>query len=226
MTSSPTQALAHYVVDAKPADLPADVVKEATRTFVNWAGCAVGGSHHETLDIAIAALSPFAGAGTASILGRAEKTDPLHAALFNGISSHIFDFDDTHLRTVIHPAGPVASALLAFAQHQKVSGTDFLTALALGIEVECRIGNAVFPAHYDIGWHITGTTGVFGAAAAIGKLFTARRAAPVLGVRPCRDPACGPARNVRDHDEEFSSRPGRAKRFCLGAARRPGLYQL
>ena len=48
MTSSPTQALAHYVVDAKPADLPADVVKEATRTFVNWAGCAVGGSQHET----------------------------------------------------------------------------------------------------------------------------------------------------------------------------------
>jgi 2-methylcitrate dehydratase PrpD len=171
MSSSPTQALAQYVVNAKPADLPADVVKEATRTFVNWAGCAVGGSHHETLDIAIAALTPFAGAGIASILGRPEKTDPLHAALFNGISSHIFDFDDTHLRTVIHPAGPVASALLAFAEHQPVSGTDFLTALVLGIEVECRIGNAVFPAHYDIGWHITGTTGVFGAAAAIGKVL-------------------------------------------------------
>jgi 2-methylcitrate dehydratase PrpD len=171
MQSSPTKALADYVVQAQPADLPAAVTKEATRTFVNWLGCAVGGAHHETLDIAIAALTPFAGAGTASVLGRTERTDPLHAALFNGVSSHIFDFDDTHLRTVIHPAGPVASALLAFAEHRPVSGADFLNALVLGIEVECRIGNAVYPAHYDIGWHITGTTGVFGAAAAVGKLL-------------------------------------------------------
>jgi 2-methylcitrate dehydratase PrpD len=171
MSTSPTQALVNYVVHARPEALPDAVRKEATRTFLNWAGCAVGGSHHETLDIAIAALSPFAGAGTASVLGRSERTDPLHAALFNGISSHVFDFDDTHLRTVIHPAGPVASALLAYAQYKPVNGTDFINALVLGVEVECRIGNAVFPAHYDIGWHITGTTGVFGAAAAVGKLL-------------------------------------------------------
>jgi 2-methylcitrate dehydratase PrpD len=151
--------------------LPDAVRKEAKRTFLNWVGCAVGGSHHETLDIAIAALSPFAGAGTSSILGRAERTDPLHAALFNGISSHVFDFDDTHLRTVIHPAGPVASALLAYAEYRPVTGPDFINALVLGVEVECRIGKAVFPAHYDVGWHITGTTGVFGAAAAVGKLL-------------------------------------------------------
>ena len=171
MSSSPTQALVNYVVDARPEALPDAVRKEAKRTFLNWFGCAVGGSHHETLDVAIAALSPFAGAGTASILGRSERTDPLHAALFNGISSHVFDFDDTHLRTVIHPAGPVASALLAYAEYKPVSGVDFINALTLGVEVECRIGNAVFPAHYDIGWHITGTAGVFGAAAAIGKLL-------------------------------------------------------
>ena len=97
--------------------------------------------------------------------------DILHAALMNGISSHVFDFDDTHLKTVIHPAGPVASAILALAETQPVSGRDFLHALVLGAEVECRIGNAVYPAHYDAGWHITGTTGVFGAAAASGRLL-------------------------------------------------------
>src|ERR1700728_4697021 len=171
MSRSPTQALVNYVVDARPEALPEAVRKEAKRTFLNWVGCAVGGSRHETVDVAIAALSPFAGVGTASVLGRSERTDPLHAALFNGISAHVFDFDDTHLRTVIHPAGPVASALLAYAEHKPVTGTDFINALVLGVEVECRIGNAVFPAHYDIGWHITGTTGVFGAAAAVGKLL-------------------------------------------------------
>jgi 2-methylcitrate dehydratase PrpD len=141
------------------------------RSFLNWLGCAVGGSIHPTLDIALAAIRPFAGPAQAGVLGRCDRLDILNAALLNGISGHVFDFDDTHLKTIIHPAGPVAAAILAFAEHRPVSGADFLHAFILGIEVECRIGNAVYPAHYDIGWHITGTAGVFGAAAAVGKLI-------------------------------------------------------
>jgi 2-methylcitrate dehydratase PrpD len=113
----------------------------------------------------------MAGAAQASVLGRSERLDILHAALLNGISSHMFDFDDTHLKTVIHPAGPVCSAILALAEHRPVSGEDFVHALVLGVEVECRIGNSVYPNHYDTGWHITGTAGVMGAAAACGKLL-------------------------------------------------------
>lgn len=166
-----TRRLARYVVSARVEDLPEGVRKEATRTLLNWTGCAVGGSQHQTVDIAIRALAPFSGPPQASVLGRGERMDVLHAALMNGISSHIFDYDDTHLKTIIHPAGPVASAILALSEHRPVTGRDFLQALVLGVEVECRIGNAVYPAHYDIGWHITGTTGVFGSAAAAGKLL-------------------------------------------------------
>src|SRR6478672_7687595 len=166
-----TRTLAAYVVNAKPDDLPAPVRAQACRTLLNWAGCAVGGSGHETVDIAVRTVARFAGPPQASVVGRRERMDILHAALINGISSHVFDFDDTHLRTVIHPAGPVASAILALAEYRPVSGADFLNALVLGAEVECRIGNAVYPAHYDVGWHITGTVGPFGAAAAAGKLL-------------------------------------------------------
>jgi 2-methylcitrate dehydratase PrpD len=131
----------------------------------------VGGSHHETVDRAAAALAPFSGPAQASLLGRRERFDIMNAAFINGVSSHIFDFDDTHLKTIIHPAGPVTSAILALSEYHPVSGKDFLNALVLGIETECRIGNAVYPNHYDVGWHITGTAGVFGAAAAAGKLL-------------------------------------------------------
>jgi 2-methylcitrate dehydratase PrpD len=166
-----TRILARYVVQSRLADIPPAVRQEAVRSFLNWLGCAVGGSIHPTVDRALAALRPFAGAGQASVLGREDRLDILHAALINGISSHVFDFDDTHLKTIIHPAGPVASAVLALAEHQPVSGAELLHAFILGVEVECRIGNAVYPEHYDIGWHITGTAGVFGAAAAAGKLL-------------------------------------------------------
>jgi len=166
-----TRRLARYLVAARAEDLPQAVRDHATRTFLNWMGCAIGASRHEAVEIAMAALRPFFGPPQATVLGRPEQVDILSAALFNGISSHVFDFDDTHLKTVIHPAGPVASAILALAEYQPVSGAEFLHALALGIETECRIGNAVYPDHYHTGWHITGTAGVFGAAAAAGKLL-------------------------------------------------------
>lgn len=166
-----TRTLASYVVAAQYSDVPEAVRKEALRSLVNWAGCAIGGSGHEAVDRALAAVKPFSGAPESSILGRAERIDVLNAALLNGISSHVFDFDDTHLKTIIHPAGPVASALLPLAERLPMTGAELLHAFILGVEVECRIGNAVYPAHYDIGWHITGTAGVFGAAAAVGKVL-------------------------------------------------------
>jgi 2-methylcitrate dehydratase PrpD len=169
--SEVTRILARYMVQAKAEDVPAAVKREALRSFLNWLGCAVGGSIHPTLDRTLDAIGPFVGQAQATVLGRSERVDILNAALLNGISGHVFDFDDTHLKTIIHPAGPVAAAILALAEYQPVSGADFLHAFILGVEAECRIGNAVYPAHYDIGWHITGTAGVFGAAVATGKLL-------------------------------------------------------
>ncbi len=166
-----TRELAAWVVGAKLDAIPADVQREGVRTFFNWTGCAVGGASHETVDRALAAVTPFSGKPTSIVVGRGERLDALHAALVNGISSHVLDYDDTHLKTIIHPAGPVASALLAVAELRPVTGRALLEALILGVEVECRIGNSVYPEHYDRGWHITGTAGVFGAAAAVGKLI-------------------------------------------------------
>jgi len=166
-----TRTLARYIVSAKPSDLPASVRKEAARTLLNWVGCTLGGSRHETVSIAISAMALFSGPAQASILGRKERLDILNAALINGISSHVLDYDDTHSRNIIHPAGPVISAILALSEHHPVSGNEFVNALVLGVDAECRIGNSVYPKHYDVGWHITGTAGVFGAAAASGKLL-------------------------------------------------------
>src|SRR5499425_615314 len=166
-----TRTLARYIVATKTSDLAPAVKKEASRTLLNWVGCAVGGSRHETVGIAISALAPFSGAAQASILGRKERLDILNTALINGISSHVLDYDDTHSRNIIHPAGPVISAILALSEHHPISGNDFVNALVLGVDAECRIGNSVYPKHYDVGWHITGTAGVFGAAAASGKLL-------------------------------------------------------
>lgn len=166
-----TRTLARFLVEHRADAIPERVRHEAARSLLNWMGCAVGGSRHETVERALAALAPFSGPAEATVLGRGERLDIMLAALMNGITSHTFDFDDTHLKTVIHPSGPVAAAILALAERRPVSGREFLHAFILGVETECRIGNSIYPDHYDVGWHITGTAGVFGAAAAAGRLL-------------------------------------------------------
>jgi 2-methylcitrate dehydratase PrpD len=166
-----TETLADFVVRNRLEDIPRDIYNEALRALVNYMGCAIGGANEPALNIAIETLLPFAREGETGILGRSETCDPLYASLFNGIGSHVHEYDDTLPKNYIHPSIPVASALFAFAGANQVTGRDFVQAFVLGFEIESRIGNAVYPAHYEAGWHITSTTGVLGAAAAIGKLL-------------------------------------------------------
>jgi len=81
-----TRRLAAWVVSSRREDVPAPIRREALRTVLNWTGCAVGGSAHETVEIAIRALKPFCGPAQASVLGRRDRLDVLHASLMNGIS--------------------------------------------------------------------------------------------------------------------------------------------
>lgn len=179
-----TRILADFVVSHPSRGWDDGVEKEAHRTFMNWVGCAIGAARHPTVEAALAAVQELAPGAQASILGREERVDMASAALLNGITSHTFDFDDTHLKTIIHPAGPVASAALALGEHIGATGRELIDALVLGVDVACRVGNMVYPEHYDRGWHITGSTGMLGAAAACARLLhlDAHRTAMALGL--------------------------------------------
>jgi 2-methylcitrate dehydratase PrpD len=179
-----TQILAKFVATHPSKGWSDAVDHEAHRTFMNWLGCAVGAAQHEAANAALAAVAMLQPAAQASVLGRKDKVDMGSAALVNGITSHTFDFDDTHLKTIIHPAGPVASAVLALAEHTASSGRDVIDALVIGIDVSCRVGNAMYPDHYDRGWHITGSTGTLGAAAACARLLKldVEKTAMALGI--------------------------------------------
>jgi 2-methylcitrate dehydratase PrpD len=208
-----TQILARFVA-AHPSRGWSDAIEhEAHRTFYNWLGCGIGAARHEAADAAMAAVNMLQPSPQASVLGRGEKVDMASAALVNGITSHTFDFDDTHLKTIIHPAGPVASAVLALAEHRGLAGRDVVDALVLGIDVACRVGNTMYPDHYDRGWHITGSTGMLGAAAGCARLLKLdeHRTAMALGI------AASQPVGVR---EQFGTM---TKPFHPGGAARAGL---
>ncbi|KAF9880722.1 MmgE/PrpD family protein [Colletotrichum karsti] len=173
-----TLQLATWATNLTYANLSTGVVDAAVKSLYNWAGCAIGGYVQDAPQIAQnTTLAAFSGPPTSSILGANDfissgYADAQTAALINGIASHVDDYDDTHLETIIHPAGPVASALFAVAEWKApVSGHDFITAFVAGVEAECKLGLSVYPEHYNVGWHITSTTGSIGAAVAVSKLL-------------------------------------------------------
>lgn len=121
-------------------------------------------------------------AGEATVLGSYGKFSAEHAALINGVQGHALDYDDAQLATLAsrpmgqqtHPTTPVLAAALALAG-RRTSGATLLTSYIIGVEVACRLGDAVDPCHYLDGFHPTGTLGTFGAAAACAHLLKLKR---------------------------------------------------
>jgi 2-methylcitrate dehydratase PrpD len=146
-----TAHLARFVAGSRWDDLPASVRKEARRALINVTGCILAGLREPSTEKVARA-----------------STD---RAIILGAAANALDFDDTHLPTVIHPGPPVGAALFALAEARAFSGREMLHAYVLGVEVACRLGNAVMPGHYTHGWHITSTCGVFGAAAAAARVL-------------------------------------------------------
>lgn len=171
MSEDITRRLARYVQESRWQDIPAAVRHETVRSFVNWTGVTIAGARHDTVESALRALKPCFGPPQAGLLGRTERADILHAALFNGMASAVLDFDSTqYKKTNIHPSGPVMPAVLALAETRRLSGADFMHAYLLGIEVACRLANGVFGGP-NAGWHVTGVVGTIGAAAAAGRIL-------------------------------------------------------
>lgn len=149
-----TKHLATWALALQFGNLTEPVVDMAVKSVYNWAGCAIGGYALPPAGVALEAMSPFTGSdGNSTVFGVGQHVDIRTAAMINGIASHADDYDDTHIDTPVHPSGPVASALFAMAEWMGgVTGEEFLAAFVAGVETECKLGVAVFPDHYTIGW--------------------------------------------------------------------------
>lgn len=166
-----TEDLANFAVRTSSGQINDAVLHEGKRCFVNFLAVALYSSRDASLDILLDVFRQEGSGRHASVIGVGSRTSLQNAALANGYLGHLEDYDDTHFPTIIHPSSPTLPASLAVAEHINASGRETLVASVLGIEICCRIGLAVHPAHYEEGWHITGTCGVFGSVAAAGRLL-------------------------------------------------------
>jgi len=174
-----TKYIAEFVSSAKFEDLPSDVIGLGKKSVLDGLGLALAGSKAENSKLFREYMStlgvPDRGA---TVLGTKAKWPLRFAAFANGLAMHVEDFDDTQLAVgkdrqyglLVHPTSPVLPAALAFAEANGSSAKDFLLAYELGVEIECKICEAISPRHYEDGFHSTGTVGVFGGVTAAAKL--------------------------------------------------------
>jgi len=164
--------LAEFALDFPTEKIPADVMHLAKRCVMNSCGVALFATLDPAIEILLDFLRAEGAAPRATVLGSGFRTSPQNAALANGFLGHFEDYDDTHT-TVIHPTAPIMPPALALCEERKVSGTEFLAAFALGVDIACRIGLVIYKNFRDgaAHWHITNTCGVLGAAAAAGRLL-------------------------------------------------------
>jgi 2-methylcitrate dehydratase PrpD len=164
--------------------LPDNVVAMARLCVLDWLGVTIVGSREPAPRTLLRTLAPDAVARGASVIGHGIRVSPLQAALVNGTSSHVLDFDDVNATLIGHPSVAILAAVLALAESLQSNGPEFLCAFVAGYETACRVAAAVGPLSYLRGFHHTGTIGTLGAAAACAKLLSldAERTAMALAL--------------------------------------------
>jgi 2-methylcitrate dehydratase PrpD len=174
-----TQQIATYIAKARYRDIPSEVVRMAQGFVLDGLGVTLAGQTEEGTRIILNYVRRLGGREEATVLGTADKLPAPQAALVNGVAAHAMDYDDTQLSTskqavyglLTHPTTPVLNAALAVGEREKISGVELLLAYIIGVEVECRIADAINPRHYQSGFHSTATVGGLGAAMAAGKIL-------------------------------------------------------
>lgn len=213
MSTDITSRISAFVSALSWDDVPDPARVAARRTAANVVGLSVGAAYAPAADAVLAAAADLGQRGSAQVLGRSERLTAPWAALVNGLTAHVEDFDDTYLPCILHPGAPIVPAALAAAELAGADGATLMVGVVAGVEVSSRLGDCLWPTHFDRGWHVTATTGSVGAACAAARVLglDAQRTAAAIAIATTQ--AAG-------HTEQLGSM---TKSFQVGRAAATGV---
>ena len=169
------QELAEYICGARFDEYPEDVVEIAKCCVIDSVGVALYGSKFEAAQIMLSLAKETGGIQESTVLGDRLKVPSPLAALANGVSVHVADFDDAMVWMQGHPSSVVMPVVLALCEGRNACGKTLLNAFIVGTEIGGKLGKVMKWSHYEAGWHGTGTIGAIAAAAAASKAISLNR---------------------------------------------------
>ena len=158
--------------------IPKKVVELGKKHILDGFGLAIAGSVARTGEYLFKHIKKNSAKGKATVIGSKMKVPSSFAALANGTGIHSDDYDDTQLAVgkdrvyglLTHTTAPCLPSAFAEGEIKKISGKDFLNAYLVGVDVECKISEAMSPRHYQHGFHSTATCGTLASASAAAKI--------------------------------------------------------
>jgi aconitate decarboxylase len=195
MTNTLTARVCQRIVACGREPLGASLLPAARQLFLDGVAVAVAGARLEKAPSVLAAhfADPLTGTGggsAASLLGLNTRLGTVQAALVNGASMHVLDFEPMWLPAT-HALSPALAPVLALGEALGCDGAKILTAMVLGIEIQGRLRQAAGALEsHDLRFHPPGFVGPIGAAVAAGHLlgFDADQYANAIGIAGSR---CG-----------------------------------
>src|SRR6516165_3283487 len=166
-----TETLASRAASLRWQDVPPPARDIVRQCLLDYLGVAIAGAGEPLVRMLLEEMREAGGAAQASVIAHGAVLPMLSAALVNGAAAHALDYDDVNVAMPGHPSVAILPGLLALAELRRSSGREVATAFVAGYETACRIGAALQPGHYNLGFHSTGTVGSFGAAAACARLL-------------------------------------------------------
>jgi 2-methylcitrate dehydratase PrpD len=179
-----TRQLAEFAADPAHAVLPVAVEHAVRRAMLDFVGVSVAGAQHAASRMGVEMVNRLHAGGACRIIGSTSRTDPVNAALVNGISAHVLDWDDTILPSRAHLSAALLPALFAAGETNSRTLDQVVAPFAIGFELQARMNAAIYPSVHLRGWQGTGIVGGAGTAAAVGRLLglDAGRIAHAIGI--------------------------------------------
>jgi 2-methylcitrate dehydratase PrpD len=168
---SVTRTLAGFAANVEYGALEKTLVLHFKKLLLDAVGCGLYGASQPCARIVNEYIREQRGKKEATLWRQRFQGPSANVALGLGVMIHSFDFDDYH-NAKIHPGAPVIPATVAIGESIGASGKAVIAAMVAGYETMIRVSLATGPNASRLkGWHLTGTTGTFGAAAAAGNLL-------------------------------------------------------
>ena len=161
-----------FIVNNRFDDLKPEVIQQAKKLILDLIGVSLAGYRMmEFPRLLVDYMTSLGGTPEATIFQTKKKIPAINAVLANAACAHAIDMDDGHRFGALHPGTIIIPAALAATELSGASTKDLITGVVVGYEVMIRIGMAIVPSSLSRGFHITGITGPYGAAAAAGKIL-------------------------------------------------------
>lgn len=163
---------ADFLVRTRFDDLSAEVVQQAKKVILDLIGVSLAGYKAMAFPkIVVDYVLELGGKPEATVIQGKKKIPAVHAAFANASCAHALDMDDGHRFAASHPGAVIVPTAIAAAELTGADTKSLIAGVVAGYDVMIRIGQAINPSSLNRGFHITGITGSFGAAAAAANIM-------------------------------------------------------